>query len=395
MENSILNVSVSGLRDYNTPTNPKPVNLLQWLRSKKYAKQVDDIRKEADKQKRDVLKATLPAITPHGTFSYRASKCLISHSGFMQFDIDFKENSHIANYNDLKSEICKIVNVAYCGLSVSGTGLWGLIPIAYPDKHSQHFDFIKEAFKGVGITIDDKPRNVASLRGYSYDSEAYFNHNAKKLEQYSQPKEKARKATIYNNSGHSIQSEVETLINQITTKGIDITPNYSEWLNVGFALASEFGEAGRGYFHDISCQYANYDHSEADSQYNKCLRSNGKGITIKTFFHICKQSGVELPKTTYMQKEKSHTPQLLHNISSNVLFPNGSQTKTGREFNNIIIAGFHTKEGRSFDILFTKEGEFIKPGEQSEAVARLSNFFEKKLTPALFDHHPCLIHKHT
>jgi hypothetical protein len=38
---------------------------------------------------------------------------------------------------------------------------------------------LSQTFKElIGITLDDKPKNVASLRGYSYDPEGYFNHSA-------------------------------------------------------------------------------------------------------------------------------------------------------------------------------------------------------------------------
>ncbi len=97
MQDSILNISVSSFRDYNTPTNPRPVNLLQWLNSKKYANEVTAIRAEMDKTTRDAIKATLPAITPSGLFTYRSARCSIKHLGFIQFDIDFKDNSHISN----------------------------------------------------------------------------------------------------------------------------------------------------------------------------------------------------------------------------------------------------------------------------------------------------------
>jgi len=208
MQDSILNIDVSSFKDYETTFDPQPVNLLLWLTSKKYAEKVNAIRNEKDKAIRDTIKATLPAITPSGLFTYRAARCLVTHSGFIQFDIDFKGNSHITNYQGLKKEISKIVNVAYCGLSVSGTGFWGLIPIAYPDKHRQHFDFIFNAFKGIGLTIDREPSNVASLRGYSYDPDAYFNHRAKPLEQYHQPKPKCLKATLYSYNGRSTQGDV-------------------------------------------------------------------------------------------------------------------------------------------------------------------------------------------
>ncbi len=182
---SILDTEVSCFADYNTPDNPRPVNLLQWLTSTKYAEKVAAIRNIADKDQRDRLKATLPAITPSGLFSYRAKKNLIRHSGFIQVDIDPKGNEAISNYSDLKKEICNISNIAYCGLSVSGKGYWALIPIEDPTKHCQYFLFIEQWFKERGVQIDKAPKSVSSLRGYAYDPDGYFNHEAIPLKKYS------------------------------------------------------------------------------------------------------------------------------------------------------------------------------------------------------------------
>jgi len=184
MLDSILNIEVSCFADYNTPDNPRPVNLLQWLTNKKYADKVTAIRNIADKEHRDRIKATLPAITPSGLFIYRAKKNLIRHSGFIQIDIDQKGNEAIENYSDLKKEICKIPNIAYCGLSVSGKGYWGLIPIEQPDKHYQYFKLIEKWFKDKGLIIDKAPKSVSSLRGYAYDPDGYFNHAAKPLKRF-------------------------------------------------------------------------------------------------------------------------------------------------------------------------------------------------------------------
>ena len=162
---SVLNVNVSSFANYTASVNPKDVNLLNWLTSSKYAAEVERIRTTQDKVKQKDMKAELPAITPSGTFTERKETALIKHSSFIQFDIDLKINKHIKNYNKLKEEIAKIPNVAYCGLSVSGEGYWGLILVAYPDKHKEHFRFILNWFKRYGINVDDKPSNVASLRG--------------------------------------------------------------------------------------------------------------------------------------------------------------------------------------------------------------------------------------
>ena len=185
--NSILNMEVSCFANYDTPENPKLVNLLSWLKSDKYRKQVESIRAITDKAERDAIKATLPAITPSGIFSYRSAKNLVKHTGLIQFDIDLKGNESVGNFHELKEQISRIKNVAYCGLSVSGTGFWGLIPIAYPDKHDLHLKAIQEAFIKFRIVIDPAPKSVASLRGYSFDPTAYFNHNATVFENYYVP----------------------------------------------------------------------------------------------------------------------------------------------------------------------------------------------------------------
>lgn len=394
MQDSILNATVSAFRDYNTPEGPQPVSLLQWLTSAKYADRVAAIRTESNKAARDATKATLPAITPSGLFTYRAAKRLVQHSGFIQFDIDFKENSRLTNYGELKAQLCKIVNVAYCGLSVSGTGFWGLIPIADTDKHQQHFDFIYKAFQRIGITLDKKPRNVAALRGYSYDADAYFNHRATPLTQYYAPQQKASKGRVYNNTGDTMQAQVESLINQINQKRIDIAPNYDQWLEVGFAFASEFGKAGCSYFHDVSALYPGYDEDETDEQYTKCLSSGGSGITIKTFFYLCKAAGVTLPEGAKTEKKKAETTDIKKTLqlSSSRIACLPSSHQTGIEFGSILIQGVKTKEGGFYDLIYSADGELIKPGEKNVAVNRLAGFFEKRLQPAELDGHPCLIH---
>jgi len=184
---SILNIEVSCFGNYDTPTNPKQVNLLSWLQSDKYKDKVDRIRAIEDKTIRDELKATLPAITASGVFSYRAKKNMLKHSGFIAIDIDFKGNETIGNFSELKTQICNIKNVAYCGLSVSGRGYWCLIPIAYPDKHEQHFKTLQWAFKLFGIKIDESCKDVSRLRGYSYDTDGYFNHNPELLYNFMEP----------------------------------------------------------------------------------------------------------------------------------------------------------------------------------------------------------------
>lgn len=180
---SVLDTEISLFKDYSTSDNPVTINMLSFIKSTKYAERVDEIRTVEDKKRRNELKATLPAITPSGVFSYRAEKDLVKHSGLLQFDID----SGADNWEELKEELAHLDYVSYAGLSVSGRGLWGLIPLAYPNRHKQQFGALEIDFAGWGITLDIKPKNVASLRGYSYDGNAYYNHEAVLYEKCYEP----------------------------------------------------------------------------------------------------------------------------------------------------------------------------------------------------------------
>ncbi|MCC5906017.1 MAG: PriCT-2 domain-containing protein [Balneolaceae bacterium] len=287
---SPLDISVSYYMNYQD--NKGGITpLMRFLKSDRHADKVNHIQQIEDKQERDQIKATLPAITPSGTFSTRKESGLIEHSGLLQFDIDFQDNSHITNYGELKTQLCNIENVAYCGLSVSGKGYWGLIPIKHPERHKDHFRALKKQFEQIGLTIDEKPSNVAALRGYSYDPESYFNHAAVPFTLLDKPEPRKIERKHFDNDS---RSDVEQLIEKIQANRIDITTGYDAWLKIGFALAEEFGESGRDYFHAVSQFHSDYNERETDRQFNHCLKARGSGVTISSFFYLCKEYGIVL-----------------------------------------------------------------------------------------------------
>ena len=109
---------------------------------------------------------------------------------------------------------------------------------------------------------------------------------------------------------HTIEdtrAKVERIVSVIEQKGIDITNGYDNWLKVGFALTSEFQEAGRGFFHRVSRQSTEYKAGDTDKQYNKCLSAHGDGITIATFFQMAKDAGVDISNPKEIQKSSVGT----------------------------------------------------------------------------------------
>ena len=110
-------------------------------------------------------------------------------------------------------------------------------------------------------------------------------------------------------------SEVEAIIRQIESKQIDIASAYSDWRNIGFAFADEFGEEGRELFHRISQFYTDYSSSECDRQFDNCLKAKGQGVSLKTFFYHAKQAGIQIssakPKKEVKQDNMPNLPDSL------------------------------------------------------------------------------------
>ena len=81
---------------------------------------------------------------------------------------------------------------------------------------------------------------------------------------------------------------VEALVRGIELSGVDITGDYHQWMRIGFALASAFGESGRGFYHRVSRFYSGYSNVECNRQYDRCLRARGGGVGLGTFIYLAK-----------------------------------------------------------------------------------------------------------
>ena len=114
---------------------------------------------------------------------------------------------------------------------------------------------------------------------------------------------------------NKVEEDVENIVREIEQRAIDITPNYKDWVELGFALVDGLGENGREYYHRISRFYPNYQREETDKQYTHCLQSKGQGITIRSFFHLANQAGISLAPFN-----KEHLS----------ILPNNQNSKTGK-----------------------------------------------------------------
>lgn len=140
--------------------------------------------------------------------------------------------------------------------------------------------------------------------------------------------------SVYPTTSEDTRAKVERIVSLIEQKGTHITNGYANWLKVGFALTSEFQEAGRGFFHRVSRQNAEYNTSDADKQYNKCLAAHGDGVTIATFFQMAKDTGIDISNPKEIQVAKVGTLDIWTSGSANQISkkPNNQSDVVGSKW---------------------------------------------------------------
>lgn len=258
------------------------------------------IRNETDKKKRSKLKVSrLPAITVSGSFINGTHKIsdFKEHSGLMQIDID-----DIDNANSIKEKLTKDKFTNSCFISPSGNGVKVIVKIeADKDKHLRNFLGLQNYYaKKYNLHIDEKCKDISRLMFLCSDPDIYINSNSAifeasetmkrfKTEQVKRSETKQVKQQFHNDTSADVQKVIE----QIQRGRFDITENYNNWLSIGFALADEFGENGRSYFHDVSKYNSGYDFSKADKQFTSCMK-NRKNNGINAFFSIAKKYGLDI-----------------------------------------------------------------------------------------------------
>lgn len=264
-----------------------------FLFCKEYKDDILRLRAVFDKEKRNALKRSLPQATISGVFSpTRAKNNLSQHSGLICVDIDAKDNPDILDWETLKQDLSVLPQIAYCALSVSGKGLFLVIPLRYPEKHLQQFRQLQIDFRKMGIMIDSACSDITRLRCLSYDEHPIINENATLYEgvYVEKPKHKSF-PTCFIYEGENTSAEVAVCCRKIQQCGIDITASYDDWLKVGCALAT-LGENGRSLFHICSRQNAKYNAAKTDKMFTDLLRRNYQQVNIGTFFWMCKQYGI-------------------------------------------------------------------------------------------------------
>lgn len=291
--------------DSVTSTNGRVASLAEFLKDASSHQLIQQIRMTEDKAERTRLKSCLPcatisAICPNG----RKAEDAFEHTGLIRIDIDGQDNPGFGSGAELKAEVSKVAEVAFCSLSASGNGCFVILRLSHPENHLGHFLALQRLFKSrLGIVIDGQCKDVKRLRFATYDSEPYINESAEPfriIDAATNPKHKLTKTTVvmgqrtWNESPKATLDKVARLTEEVVRRGIDLTDGYSKWIEIGMALAN-LGEAGREFFHAASSVYPGYERAKADMKFTNLLRTTRK-VTIATFFHQCEAHGVTLDR---------------------------------------------------------------------------------------------------
>ncbi len=255
-------------------------------------------------------KIHLDFCTFSGKFSGRKVANLIEHSGYLTLDFD-----HVNNVSELKSKLIEdpYLDPELIFTSPSGDGLKCILKIDLgTNTHQEYFDAISNYILATyDLEVDKSGKDVSRACFLCHDPEVYIKPDYLGIENNKDTKpfdpsfwKNICKPSVQNKIEGPIQpngttAQVEEVIEQIEEIGVDLTSAYSDWVKIGFAFADHFGEQGREYFHRVSQMYPNYSREECDRQYTNCLKSNGSGVGIGSFFQMCKNEGI-----TYASKRE-------------------------------------------------------------------------------------------
>jgi hypothetical protein len=286
----------NNLYSVKAPDGEMDVNeLIEVIKYGYLSKEIIQLRKCQGEEYKNA-KMQLPAITTSGIFSNRNSENIVNHSGLMQIDID-----HVEEYESLFKAICKNTYTYICFRSPGGKGIKVIVKINPSTKtHLEQFYALEKYFrKEFNVEIDTLCKDVSRCMLLSYDPELYCNPFSDVFEELYTPPEKLKpnlesnKTAIVKHSKNDNEL-IESLIVELKSNKIDLTSSYENWVKVGFALCSAFGENGRGYYHSISENYPNYKFQETDKQYTSLLKKNNGKTTIGTLLFLAKENGINI-----------------------------------------------------------------------------------------------------
>ena len=263
---------------------------------------IESLRKATNKVEVDLIKRyEIPCVTVSGIFDHRENKSLVHHNGLMQIDID-----NVEDYATLFQKLIKDNFIYVCFRSPRGQGIKAIVKIKpSAETHKAQFNALEIYFKEkYAIEIDPHCKDISRSMLLSYDPDIFCNPHSLIFEKeytpikyskpiYSEPAIITESKPYYADNPEEV---IERIITSLERSHIDITNSYANWIKVGFALCTTFGEQGRGYFHRIGRMYPHYTREETDRTYTQLLAKNNDKTRMGSIIYLAREAGVTINK---------------------------------------------------------------------------------------------------
>lgn len=231
------------------------------------------------------LKQKMPRYYVSGTFKdwHTSDDNLCNPTNLMTIDIDFIDNPTI-DMVELQKKIFDMKFVAACLKSVSGKGIYAIIPIEDYRKTKLYYNYIKKMlFKNYGVVIDGKASNIARARFISYNPD-YTNWIKKEDVQvwqlYDEEEVKQKEVvqqTIFPKYKSSYtETDLVNAIKKVLNSGY-AAKKYTHWYYTGCDFAAL--DCGRELWQQFclngirSNPKWNDSQKEIDKKWNECLKN--------------------------------------------------------------------------------------------------------------------------
>jgi hypothetical protein len=241
---------------------------------------------------------------------------LKQHTGWLAIDIDLSDNTQMSNFENVRM-ICRFrPEIALLMRSCSGSGYFGLVKLAYPERHKDQFKALLKDYAAIGITLDKACSNIGRVRFASWDDPEHIYINEKVVPYKGLEGEQVQLVSLASrqayrshaaNVDYQVESNsnvwcqqrvqdrlVEVIVQELVGNQKNITESYDDWVKAGWALRSH--PYGLELFHQLSRCSSKYNEAQTNLKWQQL--GNSKTVTYNCLIHACK---VALGEETYRQ----------------------------------------------------------------------------------------------
>ena len=306
-------VSIFGSAFSIEPKETKTLEeVLLEIKSPKYKDKIESLRKNlanGDDESYAKQKKSLSAFCVSGVCTTRASGKTLqekfsSHSGYIQVDLDRKDNPSLEDMDGVREKMRRDSHVAAYFVSPSGCGLKAVVRIRPSlDSHLASWEAVAKRFRELyGLEVDKSTKDPLRLCFMSYDPDLWI--RAEPAEEL-QPLIREIPQVLCQKGEHIFtESDIEEMLSYISPR-----PDYEDWLRISSAVWSV-----------LPCDVGTtllkkWSPEEKPGEYEAKWKNRLERITVGTLVYYARQGGYDARRGGHIcfgkQSTESELPESL------------------------------------------------------------------------------------